>query len=195
MRNLKQKSKTLGLISLFLLLNIRNIESSYSKEKEISIYDQMISYLTYKLDLTKNPIVSPLKITKKTHITSLFGYRIHPITHELKFHDGVDLSGKKGTPIYSTGFGTVIEVKYSKSYGRVIKIQHNDTIETVYAHLDSVFVNVNDTVYQNQKIGTMGNSGLSTGVHLHYEIRVNNKPQNPLKFFNFFNDNNLLANK
>ena len=195
MVNLKQKGRTVGLITLFFLMNIRNIESSYEKEKEHTVYDQMINYLTYDLDQTRMPNVSPLKITSKNHITSLFGYRYHPITHKLKMHDGVDLSGKLNTPIYATGFGRVVSVKYINGYGLTIKIQHNDTVETVYAHLNKVFVKKGDIVYQNQKIGAMGKTGIATGVHLHYEVRVKNKPQNPLKYFNFITDDALYVNK
>ncbi len=195
MRKVKSKSKTLSLIFILFLLNVRNIESSYQKENEHTINEQIIGYLTWKLDKTRIPTQSPIKITKNNHLTSLFGYRFHPIKKEWLLHEGVDLSGKIKTPIYSTGFGVVIESKYSQSYGNIIKIKHNDTIETVYAHLYYKYVQVGDIVYQGQKIGLLGNTGLSTGAHLHYEVRIKNNPQNPLNFFDFCPPKVLLANK
>ena len=188
--------KTIFLITLLYTLNAKKIHSSFIPEKKYNVYEQMISLLTYQIDQTRMPTKAPVEITKHIYLTSLYGYRIHPITHEIKKHDGIDLSGKLNTPIYSTGYGKVIDIKYSTTgYGNVIKIKHNDSIETVYAHLNSIDVKIGDIVQQHQKIGAMGKSGLATGVHLHYEVRLHNKAQNPLNYFSPFIDEQLLATK
>lgn len=111
-----------------------------------------------------------------------FGMRNDPFTHERKMHHGIDIGNIVGTPIYSTAKGIVIFSGVMRGYGNVIEIQHNDSISTLYGHLDSILVNRNDSVYKGQQIGNMGNTGRSTSSHLHYEVRINKTPVNPLKY-------------
>jgi murein DD-endopeptidase MepM/ murein hydrolase activator NlpD len=97
-------------------------------------------------------------------------------------HNGTDFASSRGTPIYATGEGMVTFAGWQSGYGRVIKIRHAFGFETVYAHLNKTRINVGDRVAQGDRIGDMGNTGRSTGVHLHYEVRVGGKPVNPLKY-------------
>jgi murein DD-endopeptidase MepM/ murein hydrolase activator NlpD len=95
-------------------------------------------------------------------------------------HEGIDLAGPIGTPVYSTAEGTVIFAGWSSGYGRLIKIQHENGIETRFGHLNAIRVEVGQRVSRGDRIGDMGNSGRSTGPHLHYEIRVNGEPLDPM---------------
>ena len=106
-------------------------------------------------------------------ITSSFGYRIHPIFHEERFHHGIDFGGKEGTPIRATCDGIVEFAGYSKGgYGNLVLLQHNYGFKTLYGHmLQNLRVQKGDFVKKGQIIGYLGNSGLSTGPHLHYEIK------------------------
>ncbi len=131
--------------------------------------------------LTTIPNGSPLQ---STVTKSKFGYRIHPVTKKKKFHRGIDLKAKRKTPVYSTADGVVRFVQpYNKGdFGRVIIIAHNFGFETVYAHLNKTKVKIGDIIRRNQLIGYSGNSGRSTGPHLHYEIRYASKVLNPKDF-------------
>lgn len=112
-------------------------------------------------------------------ITSRFGMRIHPVTGMKKMHNGIDLASGKGTPIKSSQGGKVIISQYSSSYGNYVVVDHGNGLSTLYAHLDKRYVSVGDSVKCGQEIGTMGSTGMSTGPHLHFEVRVNGEKVNP----------------
>lgn len=113
-------------------------------------------------------------------VTSRFGIRIHPISRAPSFHPGVDLAIAAGSPVYAAKPGTVIKAGVAGSYGNLIIVQHENGISTRYAHLSRFNVKQGDKVNAGQRIGSVGSTGNSTGPHLHFEIRVNNKPIDPL---------------
>lgn len=113
-------------------------------------------------------------------ISSYYGWR--DLYGKADFHLGIDIPDNKGSSIWAADGGEVIFAGYTPSYGYNVKIQHSDSTMTVYAHLDKILVSVGDKVYQKQKIGTMGRTGVAYGVHLHFEVRINNKTTNPLKY-------------
>ena len=97
-------------------------------------------------------------------------------------HRGTDFAAKHGTPIYSTGEGVVVHAGWGSGYGRLVKIKHEFGFETRYAHLSRIRVKVGQKVSRGQRIGDMGNTGRSTGTHLHYEVRINGKDLNPMTY-------------
>ena len=99
-----------------------------------------------------------------------------------RLHAGTDMAAPKGTPIYAAGDGVVTYAGWATGYGRLVKIQHEFGIETRYAHQNLLRVKVGDRVSRGQRIGDMGNSGISTGSHLHYEVRVGNEPVNAMTY-------------
>ncbi|MBP3952624.1 peptidoglycan DD-metalloendopeptidase family protein [Bacillus suaedae] len=101
-----------------------------------------------------------------------------------RFHRGIDIARPSNYNILSADNGTVTSVGYQGGYGNVVRINHNNGIETLYAHLDSIDVSVGQTVSQGQKIGVMGRTGNSTGVHLHFEIYENGQLKNPMDYLN-----------
>lgn len=117
-----------------------------------------------------------------TTITSYYGTRKHPILRKYKMHTGIDIGASKNSSIVAANKGTVIMAQYDKSggYGRMIVIDHGDGITTLYAHCNSLLVKVGAEVKQGQVIAKVGSTGLSTGYHLHFEIRVNGETKNPL---------------
>ncbi len=119
-------------------------------------------------------------------ITSPFGYRIHPIFKTRIFHSGIDIGVPMGTPVKASNAGKVIYVGWYGGYGKVVIIDHGQyngkAISTLYAHLSSYNVSVGQKVSQGQKIGNAGSTGYSTGPHLHFEVRVRGKVQNPLNY-------------
>ena len=114
-------------------------------------------------------------------ITSPFGYRMHPILKYRKLHTGVDIGAPNGTPVVSAGSGTVIASRFMGGYGNCIMIDHGGKV-TVYGHLSSRAVSPGQSVSAGQTIGYVGSTGMSTGAHLHFEVRVNGAVQNPLNY-------------
>lgn len=114
--------------------------------------------------------------------TSPFGYRRDPKTGGRRMHNGTDFASAVGTPILAAGDGVVIQAGWSGGYGRLVTIQHAFGYTTRYAHMSQIRVSQGQRVSRGDRIGDMGNSGRSTGPHLHYEVRLNGTPVNPMTF-------------
>lgn len=117
--------------------------------------------------------------------SSLFGKRINPISgYGFEMHPGVDMSAPRGTPVFSAGNGEVYSVRSSENgYGNSIILKHENGFFTLFAHLSKIIVRTGEKVARGQKIGEIGNTGRTTGAHLHYEIRINNSEKiDPLPF-------------
>lgn len=114
-------------------------------------------------------------------ISSPFGYRIHPILGTSRFHSGVDIPASSGTPVIAVRKGTVIMSKFMNGYGNVVMVDHGDIV-TVYAHNSALKVVPGQTVSTGDVIALVGSTGLSTGPHLHFEVRVEGQPVNPLNY-------------
>ena len=128
----------------------------------------------YKIAVSKLPLAMPVKSAFR--FTSGFGKRWG------RAHQGIDMAGPVGTPIFATGDGVVTYAGWQRGYGNLIKIQHELGTETRYGHLSKIRVKVGQKVSRNSLIGDMGNTGRSTGPHLHYEVRVDGKAVNPMSF-------------
>ena len=121
-------------------------------------------------------------IAHSNRFTDGFGYRIHPVTGHRQHHNGADFAAPLGTPVRATGDGVVVFAGRNGAYGKTVKIRHGGGIETLYAHLSKIHVKINQRVSRNQRIAAMGSTGLSTGSHLHYEVRIQGKAVNPMQF-------------
>ena len=115
------------------------------------------------------------------HISSPFDpVRLHPITRIIRPHEGTDFKAAYGAPVRATGDGTVRFAGWQGGYGRVIIIDHDNGYQTRYAHLSDINVETGAAVKRGQTIGNLGNSGRSTGSHLHYEVRIDDVPYDPM---------------
>lgn len=171
-----------------LLNNIKANEEKYKNEisniqKEIENQEKKIEEIIKKAELAKKlpdvgniiwPVIGP--------IVSPFGMRIHPIYGKWMFHSGADIDAETGTPVKAVAEGIIIYADWLGSYGIVVFIKHGSNITTVYAHLKYFVVEVNQYVKQGDIIGYVDNTGLSTGPHLHFEIRIDGKAVDPTKW-------------
>ncbi|MDD3447066.1 MAG: peptidoglycan DD-metalloendopeptidase family protein [Zavarzinia sp.] len=125
----------------------------------------------------------PLAIPVETmELRSRFGNRRDPFNRRLAFHAGTDFAGPIGTPIMATAPGEVIRAGWAGAYGRMVRVKHAFGITTTYAHLSQIDVKVGDQVDVGDVVGELGSSGRSTGPHLHYEVRFDDVPRDPLRF-------------
>ena len=115
-------------------------------------------------------------------LSSSYGMRVHPITGKLARHNGVDIPAPYGTPIYATADGIVGRAQRLGGYGNYVEIEHGNAIETRYGHMSSFIVRPGQQVKKGDVIGYVGSTGRSTGNHLHYEVRIDGEPVNPMPF-------------
>ncbi len=148
-------------------------------------YDQLFEMAMNKKEMLASiPAIRPISDQNLKRFASGFGYRIHPILKVRKMHTGCDFSAPVGTPIYATGDGTVVKVQRSlKGYGHEIEIDHGFGYVTKYAHMSKFDVRKGQKVTRGQKIGEVGNTGMSVAPHLHYEVIKDGRKIDPTNFF------------
>jgi murein DD-endopeptidase MepM/ murein hydrolase activator NlpD len=114
--------------------------------------------------------------------SSNFGYRIDPFSGQQSFHEGIDFPAESGTAIVAAASGLVVEAGWHPQYGKIVEIDHGNGLVSRYAHASQLGVKEGDLVVRGQHIGAVGTTGRSTGPHLHFEVRLNGVPQNPVRF-------------
>lgn len=150
--------------------------NTFMNLKDKKFYDENGSYTRKIYSFNRHPIKGNIRITSNFN-----PHRRHPITRKIRPHNGTDYGVKTGTPIYAPADGVVIKSTYQRAAGKYLVIQHRGSYSTVYMHLSKLLVKAGEKVKQNQRIALSGNTGRSTGPHLHYELRINNKPVNAMK--------------
>ncbi|PLX91257.1 MAG: hypothetical protein C0620_11845 [Desulfuromonas sp.] len=142
--------------------------------------------LFYSGELLKLADQVPLGCPTEGYLSSSFGRRRDPFNGHMAFHSGIDIAHFTGTKVYATASGTVVSCGVVSGYGKMVKIKHGDRFSTVYGHLQKIYLKPGTKVARGDAIGTMGNTGRSTGPHLHYEIHDNGHAINPynLTFLN-----------
>ncbi|MFW5644392.1 MAG: M23 family metallopeptidase [Bacteroidota bacterium] len=148
-------------------------------------FDEVIQLAnTKEKRLSARPAIQPVSIKDLTRFGSAFGMRTHPILKVRKMHEGIDLTAPRGTPIYATANGTVLQAGYtSGGYGNKIVIDHGFGYQTLYGHCHEIRVKRGQKVNRGDVIGTVGSTGLSVAPHLHYEVHVNGRVVNPLHYY------------
>ena len=159
---------------------IRNPNLIYAGQKIdlSSIFNQPVLAKSEPSDRT--PMSGDLQVPVLGRLTSGFGRRIHPILKHEHFHTGIDVAVDEGSPVNPLKPGRVISSGFQSGFGQTVRIDHGDGDETIYAHLSERFVRPGDRVERGVSIGLSGNSGRSTGPHLHFEIRRDGEPIDPL---------------
>ncbi len=147
----------------------------------VNVYKEAVTSQQF---LACRPSINPISPADPTWLTSSYGYRKDPFTQRRTAHNGIDIAGRIGLDIHATGDGTVITAKMSRyGYGREVKVDHGFGFITIYGHLEDINVKVGQKVSRGEVVGTLGNTGRSTGPHLHYEVRKNGHTVNPMYFF------------
>lgn len=187
MVNLEVKTKGLnfagGISSQESDVPGKMLEKAEALEKELKLREKSLSELVEYLEDRKSLFMATPSIwPARGFITSEFGWRKDPLTGVTEFHEGVDISGYYGSPVYAAAEGVVIEAGNDAGYGKVVVIDHGYGIVTRYGHLSRVYVSVGQKVKKGGVIGAIGSSGKSTGPHVHYEVRIDGVPVNPLKY-------------
>lgn len=129
------------------------------------------------------PAIQPVQNKDLSRVASGFGMRVHPILKYRKMHNGMDFTAPPGTPIYATGDGKVTKVGLGSGYGKMVIIEHGFGYKTYYAHMSKYEARVGQEVKRGEIIGYVGNTGLSSGPHLHYEVWKNGNVLNPVNFY------------
>ena len=160
-------------------LSTRGEEPTADEVRANLLLNQMDQLNLYRIAAQQAPFAAPVNLGAVRQ-TSGFGYRRDPKTGGRRLHKGSDFAGRTGTDIFSTADGVVIHAGWQSGYGKLVTIQHAFGIETRYAHNSNIRVKVGQRVSRGDHISDMGNTGRSTGTHLHYEVRVNGKPVNPM---------------
>ncbi len=173
-----------------LIINTSQRIDKLSKQIRVQqhSFNEISEVLKNETERVRNlPIIQPIHNRDLTRIGSYYGMRLHPILGIYKMHEGIDLTAPTGTPVYAAGGGMVVKVEHSRSrrgYGNLVIIDHGyDGLSTRYAHLNSITVKRGQKIDRGDKIGTVGNTGLSTAPHLHYEIRRHGESINPLYYY------------
>ncbi|MDD4636897.1 MAG: M23 family metallopeptidase [Bacteroidales bacterium] len=147
-------------------------------------FDELVGILKENESFQKCvPAIQPLKNKDLKQTASGFGVRLDPIYGTPRFHSGMDFTAKRGTEVYATGDGVVVQAARDGGYGNCIIVNHGFGYQTMYAHLDSYNVKNGAKVTRGQVIGFVGDTGKATGVHLHYEVHYNGKTVNPANYY------------
>lgn len=153
-----------------------------SDNEKYSLYDEYLGRLLNSVAFT------PMGYPRLSSITSAFGYRSDPFdSGNAELHPGIDFKGAKGDPVHVTADGNVAFTGWKGGYGNCIIVQHKNDFQTLYGHLSHIDVHEGEQVKTGDIIGKVGSTGRSTGTHLHYEVRKNGKPINPVKFLTLNN--------
>jgi murein DD-endopeptidase MepM/ murein hydrolase activator NlpD len=162
---------------------MRNEETLNALIRQADILQQSLSesveQLKYYQDrLNHTPSIWPTV----GRLTSRYGGRVHPIFEGIRKHEGIDISAETGMPVVATAEGVVDLARWKLGYGQAVEIDHGFDTKTFYAHLSKIKVKKGQKVSRGEIIGLVGNTGLSTGPHLHYEVKLNGKSKNPLDY-------------
>jgi murein DD-endopeptidase MepM/ murein hydrolase activator NlpD len=157
--------------------DIERLQSeTVSSEENLS---QLLRLLVVKRQLLAHtPSIWPVQ----GWVTSVFGFRTHPLTGLSQMHEGLDIANRVGTPVIAPASGIVLDIETDQLFGKIVVISHGFGMTTCYGHLHNVLVKLNERVERGKKIGELGMSGRTTGPHLHYEVRINNLPVNPVQY-------------
>ncbi|MFQ6607267.1 MAG: M23 family metallopeptidase [Fidelibacterota bacterium] len=149
----------------------------FERESFSTIYDAI------RENSEKISSIPSIRPVEGGYLNTGYGYRPDPFTKERGFHYGLDISANRGTPIYASADGKIVLASYHGSYGKTVKINHGHGYQSLYAHLNKVYVRPGQKIKRGDVIGEVGATGRTTGPHLHYEVHYYGTPQDPQNYF------------
>lgn len=153
-----------------------------SEDSEARAIFQAWSRLDTGLTASAGVAIPSRRPIEKMSLSSSYGMRVHPVTGKLARHQGIDIPAPRGTPIYATADGIVGRAQWLGGYGNYVEVEHGNAIQTRYGHMSSRAVEPGQQVKKGDILGYVGSTGRSTGNHLHYEVRIDGAPVNPMPF-------------
>lgn len=154
----------------------KNLKETNLREQSVL---ELIEFLSTRQNLLR---ATPSVVPARGGLTSRFGYRINPATGEATFHSGLDIGATPGTPVHVTADGVVSFAGYDEGYGKLVSVDHGYGVVTRYAHNSQIHVQIGQRIKRGDIISSTGNTGRSTGPHLHYEVRINEIPVDPINY-------------
>ena len=184
-----KEGDSLGKLAKMFNTNIQKLLNSNKIEHPDKIYIGQKIIIPENTERTRYTLASRTRHNNyiwpvQGKISSEYGWRIHPVYKTREFHTGLDIAAPFGTPVYAAKNGIVQFSGWSDGYGKLIKIKHQDNSITFYGHNLDLLVNEGEEVKQGKVIALVGATGIATGPHLHFEIRINNQHVNPLEYLN-----------
>ena len=160
-----------------------NVANDKLTDKEI-----YMAYNDYLTHVVNSVAFTPMGYPRISSMTSSFGFRSDPFNSaHAEFHPGIDFKGNRGDIAHCTANGRVVSAGWAGGYGNCVRVAHSNGFETLYGHLSRITVHVGQKLSVGDKVGEVGSTGRSTGTHLHYEVRKDGKPVNPVKFLTLNN--------
>lgn len=179
-----EKLSEMNNAKLMNYLSLRTNDLAKSIYRQSKSYDEILLLAKQNENRLRNlPAIQPVMNRDLSRLASGYGYRIDPIYHVRRFHAGMDFAAPTGTDIFATGNGKVLSAGWEQGFGLCVKIDHGYNYMTLYAHMSKIMVRQGQNVKRGEVIGLVGNTGKSTAPHLHYEVHLRGKPQDPRNYY------------
>lgn len=179
-----EKLSEMNNAKLMNYLSLRTNDLAKSIYRQSKSYDEILLLAKQNENRLQNlPAIQPVMNRDLSRLASGYGYRIDPIYHVRRFHAGMDFAAPTGTDIFATGNGKVLSAGWEQGFGLCVKIDHGYNYMTIYAHMSKIMVRQGQNVKRGEVIGLVGNTGKSTAPHLHYEVHLRGKPQDPRNYY------------
>jgi murein DD-endopeptidase MepM/ murein hydrolase activator NlpD len=173
--NVSEQNSTQDYSTLVIRIDKAVRETQLKEQSVIELWESLSERQSL---LNATPNIKPAR----GWLTSKFGYRLNPFTNKMQMHAGLDIAAAPGSPVYSPADGVVIFASYDETYGKLVSIDHGYGVTTRFAHNSQIYVSLGQKVTKYDVIASVGNTGRSTGPHLHYEVRINGTPVDPINF-------------
>ncbi|HLP04565.1 MAG TPA: M23 family metallopeptidase [Paludibacter sp.] len=184
--NTEYYEQLLGMTNSEIVVSTTKKISELKKELYIQSksYDELVKLAKNKENMLQNlPAIQPVLNKDLTRMASGYGWRIDPVYHTRRFHEGMDFTAPIGTDIYATGNGSIMSAGWKQGYGNCVEVNHGYGYITLYGHMSAIKVRAGQSVKRGDVIGLVGSTGKSTGPHLHYEVHFKGQVMNPQNYY------------
>jgi murein DD-endopeptidase MepM/ murein hydrolase activator NlpD len=180
-KSLSELLNTNNFAPFVIKSEFEKLEASFQEVNQFAQeVEKEVAFILDKISDKKAIIAgTPTRLPTYGYISSPYGVRVNPYEGQRKMHEGIDIANRFGAPVFAPAFGVVSFAGNKVGYGKLVILDHGNGLETYFAHLSKYTVQIGQRIKRGQIIGSVGNSGHSTGAHLHYEVRANGLPVDP----------------